>query len=421
MALAAASRAHAQPFVVSVVPANGATGVSPSAPVVFTFNEEMDTAVTVAFFVDPMSPFTPLPTTDTWSADGTVLTCTPVSPFPSNRQIFWSVSGESLIAEPLEDEFGLFTTGSSGGGTGTGTNRITSFQVSKLHFFGQATAAAPVPDSEAPYVFHAQTILASNRTAIGIALTLPTGGISNLTQNIIAPESYFLLVSSTNLGAFNAAFPAGNYVFNVMASTSNQQVTVNVPSGLTAPNAPHIVNYSAAQSINAALPFQLTWDPFQGGTVADHISVSVGQVFQSPAPGEPGALNGTATAITLPANTLQPGSSYDATINFFRSTGTSNASYSTSALVATSTDFSIAASSGTGTGPLELTNGMWLGGAFAFDVISSPGQAFIVEQSATLATNGWQALLATNSVTGWLRITNAAAAPHLFYRARKSP
>ena len=52
-------QAHAQPVIVSTVPANGASGVSPSAAVVFTFSEQMDTALTVAQFVNALT-FTPL-------------------------------------------------------------------------------------------------------------------------------------------------------------------------------------------------------------------------------------------------------------------------------------------------------------------------------------------------------------------------
>jgi hypothetical protein len=414
-------QAQAQPFITSVVPANGAVGVSPSAAVVFTFSEQMDTALTIAQFIDPMSPFTPIPTTQAWSANDTVLTCTPTPAFPSSRNIFWIVSGESLIGDPMDEEFGSFTTSGGGGGTGTGTNRITSFGVGKAHFYNQTSAAAPTPDPDTPYLFTATTTLASNRSANAVNVTLPTAAVSNLTQNFFQPESFFLFADHTNLSSFNATFPAGAYMFNVTASSSNQQVTVNLPAGLTQPNAPHIANYAAAQSINAAQPFQISWGAFQGGTAADHISVSIGETFQSPDAGAPGALNGTATSITIPAGTLQAGSDYSATISFFRSSGSSNASYSAIAYVATSTDFDLATSSGTETAPLILTNAAWTNGTFTFDVISSPGQSLTVDYSSTMLTNQWQTLLITNSTTGLARITHSATNRYLFYRARKNP
>jgi len=415
------SRAQAQPFIVSVVPPINATGVSPSAAVVFTFSEQMDTALTVAQFFDSTT-FAMLPTSSAWSAGATVLTCTPNPPFPSSRIVIWSVDGESLIGDPLEgDTGGFFTTSSGGGSTGSGTNRITAFAVGKVHFYNQSSAAAPTLDADAPYNFTATTTLASNRSANSVALTLPTTAVSNLTQNFIQPEHFFLFASSTDLPSFNAAYPSGNYVFNVVAATSNQQVTVNLPAGFAQPNAPHTTSFVAAQSVNAAQPFQLAWDAFQGGTANDFIYVSVGSAFKSPDAGTPGALNGTATSIQIPVGTLQANSNYDVTIGFYRATSTSNASYTTSAYLATSTDFTLLTSGGAVTGPLIFTNSTWSGGVFNCDVISSAGQSFTVEYSATMLTNQWQTLLTTNSATGRVRITHSAANQYLFYRARKNP
>jgi len=422
LTFASAWQMRAQPFITAVTPANGATGVSPSANVVFTFSEQMDTALTMAQFIDLMSPSTPILTTQIWSANDTVLTCTPTPPFPSNRNIFWIVSGESLIGDPMDEEFGSFTTdGGGGGGPGTGTNRISSFVVGKLHFYNQTSAGAPTLEPEDPYFFNALTTLSSNRTANEVTLTLPTGSLSNLTRNFFSPESFFLFATHTNLASFNATFPAGNYVFNVVASTSNQQVTVNLPAGLTQPNAPHIANYTAAQSVNPAQPFQLSWDAFQGGTAADHISVSIGETFQSPDAGNPGALNGTATSFTIPAGTLQAGSNYSTTISFFRSTGGTNASYATNAYVATSTEFNLVTTSGPGTAPLVLTNASWSNGTFRFDVISTPGQTLTVEFSSTMLTNQWQELITINNTDGVARITHPVGNQYLFYRARKNP
>jgi hypothetical protein len=417
-AVVCSGSAWAQPFIVSVVPANNASGVSPSAAVVFTFSEEMDTALTQAQFFQP--PFTPLPTTQAWSANNTVLTCTPTPSFPANQSIIWLVNGESLTGEPIDGEVGTFTTGGSGGGGGSGTNRLTSFIVGKIHFYDQTSAGAPTLEPEIPYFFTASTTLASNRTATGITLTTPPGGVSNLTQNFVAPENYFLFGIYSNLTAFNAAFPAGNYVFNVMASTSNQNVTVNLPAGMTQPNAPHVANYAAAQAINPAQPFQLTWDAFQGGTTFDHISLSIGDTFETPDAGSLGALNGTATSFTIPAGTLQPGSNYNATLTFTRSLGITNSNHATSAFISTSTDFHVN-TSGVVTPPVILTNASWSNGTFSFDVRSAPGQGLVIEFSSTLLTNQWATLLTTNNASGSVRVSHTTGSSYLFYRARKNP
>jgi hypothetical protein len=69
---------------------------------------------------------------------------------------------------------------------------------------------------------------------------------------------------------------------------------------------------------------------------------------------------------------------------------------------------------------LTLTNALWSGGTFAFDVISQAGQNLSVEYSSTLRSNEWQTLLTTNSPTGSVHIVdpNSSANRYLFYRAR---
>jgi hypothetical protein len=71
-------------------------------------------------------------------------------------------------------------------------------------------------------------------------------------------------------------------------------------------------------------------------------------------------------------------------------------------------------------GQLTLTNAIWSGETFAFDVTSQAGETLTVEYSSTLRSNQWQSLLTTNSPTGRVHIVD----PHsntnhyLFYRAR---
>ena len=422
IAVATIWQAHAQPVIVSTVPANGASGVSPSAAVVFTFSEQMDTVLTFAQFFDVSAPFTPLPVNSTWSANDTVLTCTPSPPFPPSKTIFWMVEGESLIGDPLEGETsGFFTTSSGGTGTGSGTNRISAFGIAKLHFYQQTSANPPALDPDIPYLFSASTALASNRIANNVGVGFPTGASTNLSQDPVHPENFFRVVFHTNLATFNSTFPAGNYLFNVVAPNSNQQVTVNLPASMAHPNAPRIANLAAAQVVNASQPFQLSWDGFQGGTANDHISVAIGDTFETPDAGAPGALNGTTTSVTIPAGTLQPNSNYTANITFYRFTGTSNASYTTSASLSSTTEFPLVTSGGGGTGPLILTNAALSVGVFRFNVLSSPGQTFTVEYSSTMRTNQWLTLLTTNSATGVVQITHPATNQYFFYRARKVP
>src|SRR4051812_6919507 len=81
MFLASLRPAVALPTIVSTVPSNGATGVSPSAAVVFTFSTAMDPTATTADFSDVTAGFESPTVAFAWSAGNTVLTCTPSPQF----------------------------------------------------------------------------------------------------------------------------------------------------------------------------------------------------------------------------------------------------------------------------------------------------------------------------------------------------
>src|SRR5262245_45545565 len=98
--------AQAVPVITSPAPTNGA---SPAGPFVFVFSEPMAPTYSGAAFVDGVT-FAFLPTTDSWSAGNTVLTCTPTPSFPANRMVFWQVDGENPDGEILEGTTtGIFT------------------------------------------------------------------------------------------------------------------------------------------------------------------------------------------------------------------------------------------------------------------------------------------------------------------------
>jgi hypothetical protein len=397
----------AQPTIVSTVPPDSAGGVSASAAVVFTFSEPMDTAQTSVQFVT--SAFTTLTATEAWSAGNTVLTCTPTPAFPAGTNIFWVVTGQNVAGMSLSGTpTGFFrTAGGSGGGGGSGTNAITTFTIGKTYLYQQFTAGLPTLLTNESYTFIATTSLSSNRTANTITVAPPSGGVSNLLQDIVAPEDYTLFAFDTNNARFEAAFPEGNYVFKVTASSSNQQVTATLPLSMVQPNAPHISNWAAAQSLNVAQAFTLTWDVFQGGTASDVIFLTVGNnVFQSGRPGTSNVLSGTATSVTIPANTLAANSNYVADLGFYHIAGTSNATYSAGGYRLTATQFHINTTGTASKTPL-VSNPLWSGGGFSFDVATSPAEVLKVlfSTDCSLPLSQWLTLLETNSTGTSVHIT----------------
>jgi hypothetical protein len=419
VALGCLQSVQADPTIISPPPSNGA---SPSAAVVFVFSEAMDTEFTAASFYQ-LSPFAELPVAQVWSSGDTVLTCTPTPAFPTNTTIVWSMGGQNPNGDPLgEPTGGAFTTGTGGGSGGSSTNAITTFSVGKVHHYNQTYAGAATLDPIAPYGFSGVTALASNRTATSVSLTLPTAAVSNLIH--LPPPSaevFILSTYDTNLSAYDATFPSGNYSFFVQGS-SNQTVMVSLPTtnSMPQPNAPHLTNYPAAQVVNASQAFVLGWDAFSGGTAADYIDVDIGSIYNSPEPGQPGALPGTARTFTIPANTLQPNTNYLSRVGFFRHSGMTNASYTTAAYRATYTEFTLITIAA---GPLILTNPVYASGTFSFDVLCSSGQTVVVEYKTNLAVAPWQTLLTTNSPGSSFHAVAPQAVTNrsLFFRARNGP
>jgi hypothetical protein len=424
LALASLGPATAQTTIVSVVPPTGTSGVSPTNPVVITFSTAMDTNLTVAQFYTsiPTPPYAYFYTnTVSWNASSNVLTCTPVPSFMAPAVVVWSVSGRALNGTGLQGtKSGHFSTSASSSG-GTGTNAVTTFVVGRVNLYDQTSIAQPALDPVEPYVFIGSTSLASNRTANSVTLMLPNASVSNLVQNPSELEDWNFGAFNTNMAVLDTNFPPGTYTFTINAAASNQTVGVTFPASLVQPGAPHLDNFLAARAVDPGQPFTLQWDPFAGGASTDYIVATVATAWQSPNPGASNALSGTATSVTIPAGTLAPGKTYTASIGFAHAILVTNGTYATYVYRATDTQFSLITTNVVATPPL-MTNSVWSGGIFGFDVLTSPGQTVTIVSATNLATPlaSWSVLQTfTNPGTAIhindpRTITNPAA----FYRAR---
>ena len=142
-------------------------------------------------------------------------------------------------------------------------------------------------------------------------------------------------------GAISATWNGTAYVGTYNFNNQNGNVTIpeaiagtlNLPSDAY-PNAPHVTDFTAAQSLNPAADFTLTWDTFAGGNSDDLITLFVfdgnNQVFNTnpiPLPSNSPALDGTATSFVLPKNTLQASKTYNAQLWFTNYTTIDTASF----------------------------------------------------------------------------------------------
>lgn len=408
--------------IVSVNPTNGASNVSTSSNVVFAFSTPMYTAATQAIFTNATTGTVIFAVQGTWNGSGTVLTCAPTLSWPANSTISWFVLGIDATFQPLTGPTsGSFSTGSgSSGGTGSGTNTVTTFLVGKTYSYDQLSTAAPTLDTNAPFLFNATTTLASNRPATAVTLTLPNSVVTNLTRDGLHPEdfSYFYFTTSSN--TLETAYPAGSYTFTVTASSSNQTVGVPLSASTAQPNAPHIANFAAAQSVNASAAFTLSWDPFVTGTAADYIYVVIGNnVWKTADPGTGSALHGTATSVAIPAGALQANANYISTIGFYRFNASSNATYATVSYRASFTRFNLN-TAGTASLPV-ITNVVSGGASLSFDIETAPGQTVSVVRSTdcSLPMAQWQTVWTTNSPGTRVHIVvSPPGSGAQFYRAR---
>lgn len=119
----------------------------------------------------------------------------------------------------------------------------------------------------------------------------------------------------------DADIPNGTVNFLIIDSDfANFNASLSV-SGDSYPTASPIGNYAAAQAIDPAQPFTMEWTAPAGMTAGDYVVVSLhnadGEITRSPMPWQAGAMAGTATSFTIPANTLS-GDELEANLTFVK-------------------------------------------------------------------------------------------------------
>ena len=188
---------------------------------------------------------------------------------------------------------------------------VHDYVLAKGIFYAQTNSSLPVFAFDTPYAFLAQVTESSSGSVTAASVRLPDDTTRWLTED---PEDQVFELKGTfaTTNSLDASFPNGTYTFTIVgARDGTNQATLNLTGNLY-PNAPRISNWTAAQNIIATNNFVLTWDAFSGGTTNDYIQVGIENtegtiLFETGEPGDPTALNGTHTSVTIPANTLPPG------------------------------------------------------------------------------------------------------------------
>lgn len=200
---------------------------------------------------------------------------------------------------------------------------VQSFGVVKGLKYNQTSAAVPSLVNGNPYSF-AVFVDSDNSGVAGGSLKLPNGATLPLFSN--NGDTPGLSVAYPTVGALDASFPAGNYTVTLnTVHNGTKAVTLPLPTSAF-PNAPQVLNFAALQAVDADAPLTVTWGAFTGGGANDFVQLVVStpegwEIFQTPQSGSPGALTGTATTATIPANLLAPSQTYQVRILFAKGIG----------------------------------------------------------------------------------------------------
>lgn len=208
---------------------------------------------------------------------------------------------------------------------------VTSYDIFYTAFYTQSSSAAPAAPEA--HVF-ATRVLTSNATDLATAsLTVPNFPFAyNLFA--IAPTSYLAARNFASQSAMEFAFPAGVYTHAIGGGTlGSANATLTRPASLFFCS--EIPAFDAASfSTLGAFPFgqavTLNFSSFTRPGAANSaltfLTIFDSQntvVFNAIEPGE------TTTSIIVPANTLQPGTTYRATLYYSSRIETPNAGFGT--------------------------------------------------------------------------------------------
>ena len=217
---------------------------------------------------------------------------------------------------------------------------VTEYAVLKGQRFVQTNSNPPALEEFFPFELRAFARPSGWETLTNATLRLPGGVVK--TNPYPDYEGFDLHDEFDTLGDLDSAYPNGTYQYTLDTRNEGRKTLSLSLTGNTYPSTPRISNYAAAQTIDGTQDFTLRWDAFAGGTVNDHIQVMIGDGGSYPAMenysqygyavytpdyGEPGALNGTATSILIPAFSLKANQSYNGYLVFGKATQVDRTSY----------------------------------------------------------------------------------------------
>ncbi len=266
--------------------------------------------------------------TFSFAINATVLTNAPIPKFITNIfsrvriDVFEGLSGAGTL-NSLGNRFALDDVRLSSGAPSTNRDVQSYIAGAKGQLFEQFSAGGPSMLATG-FAFHADVMGVESNSIIAASVQPPTGASQALMRDDPGSSQLEFNDQFTTKNALdNLYHSSGTYTISIDAQNQGAvMAALNLPAD-NYPTTPQIVNFTAAQSINSATNFIVRWNAFSGGTSRDFINLEIddnmGMSFLgTPDIFEPGALDGTATSLTITGGTLQAGTTYEGRLLFVK-------------------------------------------------------------------------------------------------------
>ena len=130
----------------------------------------------------------------------------------------------------------------------------------------------------------------------------------------------------------DGAYGTGNYRFNIQSVNDGTNQPTLALAADAYPAAPVIANWADLQAVEPDQPLTISWRAFTNATANDFVSLAVDEwdgnpVVSSPDLLQPGALNGTNSAVVIAANTLDYGTNYEGRVLIMKRTALATTNY----------------------------------------------------------------------------------------------
>jgi len=277
----------------------------------------------------------------------------------------------------------------------------------------------PAADNPAFLGVTLQSPLAGPAVAEG-TLTLPDTTVRDLTHEF---QFVTLAAPEATEADLDRAFPPGDYILRfTQTGLPEWIVPLKMP---TAPSrVPRIVNFDAAQNLDATNEFTLEWEPFTAQGPAPFLQLIITDplgnlVYLAPNPCVPRNLDPSATSVTIPSHSFRPGVAYEGALVFgsvfFEATGTIP-QMTGRGLVQRTTTFPLRTR-----GPVTLSGFRILpNGNPEFQVAGPAGSTYQIQRGESLDDAEWDPLSPVTldaSGNAVFEDSDGALQPPAFYRA----